>query len=154
MFLCVYFSDDNLMKLLILADEYQVGHLKEKCQVYIGEQIRDFSWSFFCYWARCWPTDEHGNYKRKNDYFNLTQAGIFTGQKLKENELVDKMMLYMHACTQFDLEKHKRDVRSLLIIFCENADSACKSRNYPDLPTDTKNEILEALCKKFSKCEI
>lgn len=142
------------MGLLTLADEYQVDHLEGMCQVYIGEQTTDFYLNFFNSLYKIWPKDGNGhlNLYDVQLYMRGNTGGVVIGQTLTQNELVDKMMLYTHACIQFGLDKHKQKVMALLVALCGNAGSACKSKIYPTLTADVKAEIFEALSKKFSNC--
>lgn len=122
------------------------------CEVYIGEQTRVFYFDFFTSFFKVWPKDSFGNLVAGNISFNL-KGGIRSGQKVEGKILIDKMMLYWHACVQFGLDAHKQNVKDLLVALCENANSATKSKNYPALPSEAKTEVLESLCKKFSQCD-
>ncbi|KAK7494300.1 hypothetical protein BaRGS_00014403 [Batillaria attramentaria] len=118
-------SDENLVQILELAEEYHVDHVKARCQDYIGSQL-----------------SEHY-------YKNSTCAIQSPFPAISSLELVSRMMLYIWMCDQYGLPKHRARLLSIFIKHAVNLDSLQNSPYYESLPLSSKVNLLETLCRKL-----
>ena len=136
--LCTYVADRNIIKLLTLADEYQTDQVKVLCQYYIGGQLSHYFINFYCFY-----TTTTGR-----PHLPLPE-GNMNGQELDKDALIDKLILYLWACDQYELPTHRRWVKCLLVALPTCFTDVSKSRHYPSLPPLSRIELLETLCSKF-----
>ncbi|XP_070203183.1 kelch-like protein 17 [Littorina saxatilis] len=138
-------ADANLIELLTLADEYQADQVKVVCQYYIGEQLSLYFHNFYNRHAR----DAANNPAPLNT--PRLVKGNMEGQNVSKTELIQKLVLYMWACDQYELPEHREVVKSLLVSLISKLKEVTESRHYPSLPPLSKVDLLETLCSKFEK---
>lgn len=131
------FSDDNLLLLLTLAAEYQMDQVKAVCQDYVGGQLFDHFKSFYQFYT---------NTKKPARAPGPIPKGSMRGQKSKSKSLIDKLLLYLTACDQYELPAYRGEIHDLLIAVTKSRSDLSKSRYYLLLPSDTKIGLLETLC--------
>ena len=142
-----YVTDDNLIQLLTLADEYETDQVKVLSENYIGEQLAEYFFRFYSFYT---SPDSADFTRRKCNTSLPVPKGSMQGQGLRTEVLIKKLILYLFACDKYELPKHRGRVLSLVAALanCLNDVSTC--RHYQSLSSDTRIELLETLCSKFS----
>ena len=146
-----YVTDDNLIQLLTLADEYETDQVKVLSENYIGEQLAEYFFRFYSFY-----TSPNSDFTRRTMYSTASlpvPKDSMQGQVLTKHALIEKLLLYFLACDQYQLPKHRGRVKCLLVTLVKRLNDVSTCRHYQSLSSDTRVELLEILCSKFAGSE-
>ncbi|KAK7116044.1 kelch repeat and BTB domain-containing protein 4-like isoform X1 [Littorina saxatilis] len=139
-------TDDQLDTILSLADEYQVEHIRHKCQTYIETQLDVNAL------PASPPMSPDKNYTGSMNIFRQGQYGVnvstvqpTTAPEFSVTKLsIDQLLLYLGICVKYKLGKFRQQ------LIKEASGRAVgtleDSPNYKLLSADTQRDLFKARC--------